>query len=582
MSIKNIYQILENNFTLALDAYEYFKNIVPDNDEDEIVIRFERLLLVSDVEALMHMWPKQSKRDIQKYCDKRLRDTSNIHLKVKYGWNLWSLTGETNHRLLNSIINYTFAILESYLEKDDYNHADTFCHFLEKVFIYRGLIGDDKKRILKELLSKAICSENEQLRFQLLTNIYYQETDEIKCKEGFLRLTNTQLLAEVALKLVDNEYDETKLRRKLELAVYYADKTNDSEMKRKSNEMLGDYNMTHLYSDDEKNHMIAHLNDHLLAEAMACYKKAGNTKKLKKATLAFEENKKYLRYPKITHHISVDKRNEEIELWNKHIIDVVKGGTPAILNSLFGRSIDVFVSANIINTICNNSDNEFSFQKCFVAVKKDSFQNTRQTTYVKTMIHMLTDSTLRNNTFHVFALIIYNGMNEGTLTYNILKEELLNNGFGIEWYKIYADGTKIGTSYLERVELGLKDFMEKMFLYIQGDDVDWRYCTTFLSTQFEGLFRDVLYKLGEPVDRVRNNGDTELIPLESLLNSDKATEIFNNNDLMLFSQTFTKDGYNIRNEIAHGLLLPQEFTAIKALLVFLCVLRITKATKLVV
>lgn len=173
-------------------------------------------------------------------------------------------------------------------------------------------------------------------------------------------------------------------------------------------------------------------------------------------------------------------------------------------------------------------------------------------------------------------------MKEETITYDILKDELLSNGFNLELYKWNADGTKIGTTYLERVDVGLKDFMDTLFKSINGEDVDWRYCTTFLTTQFEGLFRDVLKKLGEPIDRIKNNGDTELIPLEGLLNSEKARVIFNSNDLLLFNQTFTKDGYNIRNDIAHGLLLPQEFTATKALLVFLCVLRLTKATKAVV
>ena len=48
--------------------------------------------------------------------------------------------------------------------------------------------------------------------------------------------------------------------------------------------------------------------------------------------------------------------------------------------------------------------------------------------------------------------------------------------------------------------------------------------------------------------------------------------------MLLFKQTFTNDGYNIRNNVAHGMYIPQEYTSTKALLVFVSILRLAKAT----
>lgn len=579
--MSSLYQILEKDFSLASGEYGYIKRLVDVCEEGEQTVRFESILLELEIGHLMDLWQEDTKNALRNYCEKRLQESNNIHLKAKYGWALWTLTGKTDYRLLNETVDYTFLCLKSFLDKDDIDHATKFFDYLFKIYTFRGHIGKFRRQTLSELLDSAIRSDNENLRFQIVADIYHQEEDEAKRDESLLPLTNVRLLAETALALAEKETEVIKLQTSLEFAVYFANRTNDSGLIRKANELLGDFKMEHLYPDDEKNLAIAHLNDHLLKDAMTMYKKAGNQTKLAQATLAYQNNQPKLRYLKNGISTTVERRNQEIDLINKQILKVVRGGSLTILNTLFGNGIDVFVSADHLISQSNQSIESVDYKEYFTAVTVDSLHNSRKTTYEKTILHFLSDMVFRNCTSPMYELIIYNGMKEGTLTYELLKEELLNYGFNTVWNKT-VNGREIGTSYLERVEIGLKDFMDSLFKSVNGEEVDWRYCTTFLSTQFEGLFRDALKKLGAPVTKVMNNGDTELIPLEGLLNSEKARDVFNNNDLMLFRQTFTKDGYNIRNDIAHGLLLPQEFTASKALLVFLSVIRLTKATRLII
>ena len=67
--------------------------------------------------------------------------------------------------------------------------------------------------------------------------------------------------------------------------------------------------------------------------------------------------------------------------------------------------------------------------------------------------------------------------------------------------------------------------------------------------------------------------------LEQLLNQKVLARVFDQEDLLLFKQTFTNEGFNIRNDVAHGLLMPEEYTPYRALLVFLSILRLAKATR---
>ena len=98
----------------------------------------------------------------------------------------------------------------------------------------------------------------------------------------------------------------------------------------------------------------------------------------------------------------------------------------------------------------------------------------------------------------------------------------------------------------------------------------------FLTPRFELIIRSIASVLSVPVVKQLRNGETQFITLENILANPKLKVIFNEDDILLFKQTFTKDGLNIRNEVAHGLLLPQDYNSLIALYVFLSVLRLCK------
>ena len=62
-----------------------------------------------------------------------------------------------------------------------------------------------------------------------------------------------------------------------------------------------------------------------------------------------------------------------------------------------------------------------------------------------------------------------------------------------------------------------------------------------------------------------DNLNSSLMLLDQLLNQKVLTQVFDQDDLLLFKQTFTNEGYNIRNDVAHGLFMPEEYTPYRGL-----------------
>ena len=64
--------------------------------------------------------------------------------------------------------------------------------------------------------------------------------------------------------------------------------------------------------------------------------------------------------------------------------------------------------------------------------------------------------------------------------------------------------------------------------------------------------------------------------LDDLLRTEACKVLYSDEDRNLFYYTFTNKGYNIRNDVAHGFYLPHDYTSYKAILVFLCILRLVR------
>lgn len=349
-------------------------------------------------------------------------------------------------------------------------------------------------------------------------------------------------------------------------------------LNRDANARLGDYYFAHLWPDDPNNIAIAAMNDRSLLKIMQLYKEASDHVKLEKATVAYQDNKAKIIFLSFPIYVPMKKMEERMKVIKTYTQSIIERGSDAILFNLLGFELNVFiVSHKDLEELSKEYDKSFVAQN-FRSVMSDGNGNSRNTTYKHTNLLMMQNYSFRNFTSIVFQNLIFEGLKNKSLECDQLEYKLNLMGFDLPIVKNLSDGSQISTTFWKSVDIGVKDFLEQNKKFMDGSEPDWRICITILVTQFEGLIRNIILLLGGAIDKINRNGNTERLLLEDLLNSDKLKEVFGDDDIFLFKSVFTNEGYNIRNDVAHSFYMPDEFTANKALLVFLCIMRIAKGT----
>ena len=95
-----------------------------------------------------------------------------------------------------------------------------------------------------------------------------------------------------------------------------------------------------------------------------------------------------------------------------------------------------------------------------------------------------------------------------------------------------------------------------------------------MTLKFEGALREFIKIVGGSTSVLKKNELQEML-LDDLLNCESAKSIFSKHDLALFKMIFTKNGDNIRHNVAHGFYHPQDYNIENCCKIFLCILRLS-------
>ena len=571
ISLEELYCKLESDYRISKGRNLYFDFFEAKNDSEKVHFNYERELLLSYKDHFKSFLSTNDKAKLAEYCSKRLLIAENIHLLCIYSFSMFHLSKDKKY--LFDAISYSEKILQELYLIGEKDNGFEFGELFD--FLYPLCKQYNKADKLITIVNEAIINSDSCFHFYILVilnNFIEKQKPVINIKKDF----NQESLVKLCLQDYDSETDSRKQERLLDFALNFSKHISNSVLRKKVCETKGDYLISHLTPNDDRNIIIRHYNNSKLVNAIGLYKEAKNEEKRKYAILQYEENKSKLQYIKFTHSISKEEYEKRTLVRKEAIDSISKEGHFQILRALCGFGIDWFcLDADRLYQAVQNQIKEFVYTQFTYAVKSDSYNNKRQCTHEEIILHQLFNFQFRQYAFYIFTQVLAITMKNNTFSFDTLKEDLCRMGFNCFVVHKEHNGERILTTPFNMVENGLHEFLVQHQKFVNGEKTDWRFCISFLSTQFEGIMRIIVKSLEEPIVKERD-GDREFITLESLLKTKALKSIFTKEDLLLFSQTYTKVGYNIRNDVAHGLLLPQEYTASKALLVFVSILRLAK------
>lgn len=567
MTISSLYKLLEIEYTTLIDSLSYFGKIQQGKKGLDVdVLNKERFVLLDTFDTIFNDAKIDNVKSIIQYCEYRVQNTKNIHLLSRYYYALFVMTH--HNKYVEPIIKYNILLLNYYYSTiSRKGHLWEFCDILEQTInIY---LKNNKKNLheIKDYILKLLSDTQDvpQLYIQILQILL--KVKVFKSKE----------LVEIPIHcktLYLQEEDVNKKILLLELAIKFSEKVQDKDIYAYASEQLGDVLLTTISPDDENNIIISHQNENIYHRILKLYKNAKTDSKIRNIQKRIAENKKLHKYITFPITVSEKKINEVYDVINEIVKTQVEGDITTLIARLSYNNEGCLLPLKA--QIQTSHVDDFYYSTAMEAINVDRWGNKRKTTHISNAIFQQFEYQYKLISYHYIVLLIYNSIKMGKLDKEKLKDILCEFGFNSTLQYHRAD-KKYHISVYEILNIGLDEYLKQIELFIDNKNADWRFVIDFLTPKFELLIRILAEELGAIVRTLSDDGAEQFVVLERILNDETLKKSFNEDDILLFKHTFTKDGLNIRNDVAHGLLMPNEYTAEKATLVFISILRLSKA-----
>lgn len=602
-NIDSIYNFLEKECKKITYEHEIIKQLIDirekfkknGNLEEITIMQFEidflsfildgcfikPLISTPDKEENLDQYPDINKFDNKtfNYLYKRLENTKNPFLKVRYSQILWNSCKKHKNYAKISIESY-FELIKLYeKEKLDENNWLEFSEIIRNVLC----------------LSKQINYKLEEIKSKIIDLIKNSNFEEHSFNLS-IRLINLMLFNKKIFKKVDFQGIDKIICR---IAKYFINKENFIVAKdifalgERVEIKLGTKNINWkekiaecyenlmLQAEKSNNQFAASF---FCIKAISTYKEIGNNMKVESLSNKNNEIKKSIKWIKFEEKIDI---TDYIKYY-KDISKSISKKEPDKIISILIYWEELLPKYNNLKEEAKKNYDKYLGLKLFDSAFFDKNYNlSRKFSEEKEKIYF---QILQNYKFeleikkiNLINLIFYNSIVSEKLSFNTVMDYFKKNSwFGKNIKKIYND-KEIVYNWLNRLAPSIYYYFEQMKYYIINTNYspNMVLCIDSLSLKIEGLVRDFCWLIGAQTIKIKKDYmDREIEEektLEELLYEEKIKQYFNEDDLFFFRFLLTENaGYNLRNKVSHSLLSFEEYSVSYMNLLLLTLLKIGK------
>lgn len=574
--LSDFYNSLDN--IKSLSSWDIQKTIVPfDNKidkENEWKIIAERKVIFTqydfqsgkllipiqnlDVDGKPIIQNLLNKEEIQ-YLKNRVNSVNSTFLKAKYSHLLWQRTKHLDNS--NSAITFYFELVKI-VEETDFDNLKNILSSL----IYISNQTKTRKDEVKFLIDNIIDKSPNWKKYILIKLLY---------ENKFLNNIDFEKHIDDIASWYD-EYNYFGNLRHYELGITLCSKIQKND--ENFYELLAKNENLILDEHPSKEDFI-----HITTLGKKCQylHKTANKEELEKCLIEYNDAKQFVKLNKI----SVPIDDELNRIFNEFIKfksqTILKHTTNEIL-SFFSLEEELLVNpkSNEENTKKNYKN---SIQNLWSVVSLDINANTSQLNEEQKLQQQKVQNYgleffVKYHTLFYISLI--NGIIQGKLNYLLVYDFLEKHTWYGHKFKRQLKNSEIEdrVSWISLIAPSLHNFFtqfEMSTLLDENKVNNFILCLDSLTLKFEGAIRDFIRLCGGSTSTAKTGVMQELL-LEDLLVNNKIKELFSESDIELFKYTFTKNGINLRNNIAHSFMSYSNYSLQNVSLVLLCFLRLGK------
>lgn len=572
----NFYNSLEN--INSLSSWEIRNTIVPINNKIEkefewkVIIERKVLLVQYDFQSGKLLLPIQNldvygkpisgsllNQEEIDYLIFRINEVNNYFLKAKYAHFLWQETKHLNHS--DVAITYYLKLLKI-VEKSDFNNLKNIFSSLIYISSQTKKRLDEVKLVVENSIDKSPNWKKYILIKLLFENKFLDKFDIEK------------YINEIINWFDENNYFGNIAHYELGIALCSRIKKKDAifyELLAKNEDLvLGEH-------PDKENFF--HITT--LAKQYQYWQKTSNTQETEKCLIKYNDAKQHVQLNKISIPLDDDLNrvyNDYLQFKSKEIL---KHNVSEILG--FFCIVEDFMVDARLNEETTKKNYKDSVQNLFTVVSLDininaNQLNDEQKFQMKKVQNYGLEFFFKCHT--LFYITLVDGIIQGKLNYTLIHTFLEQH----TWYghkfkrKLKNNEIEDSVSWITLIAPSLHNFfiqIEMSTLLNDNKVYNFILCLDSLTLKFEGAIRDFILLCGGSTSIAKNGVMQELL-LEDLLDNNKVKELFSENDIELFKYVFTKNGINLRNNIAHSFMSYSNYSLQNVSLVILCFLRLGK------